>query len=228
MPYVRRTKKFTRKTFKKKSVKKTAVVPYRPRIKMLPKSFPPRMITSMRYCTTVRLDSSPLTSPVASNFYSATSIYDPDASGVGHQPLTHDQFSEIFTHYRVLSARISVTFCSNSISSVGHQVCGILLTPDTSSVIGDFDSIRERRQGVYKVSAGENSTPRLNFTYNARRQYGLEDDLNAPFGANPAEQAFFCVYVTSTNPTIDATTVDCIITIDYKTLMWEPKKLSQS
>lgn len=228
MPYVRRYKKATRKTYKKRVAKKAAITRYRPRLKMLPKSFPPRMITSMRYCTTVRLDASPLTAPVSSNFYSATSIYDPDATGVGHQPMTHDQFQEIYTHYRVLSSRISVTYCSNSISSLGHMVCGILLTPDTSSVIGDFDSIRERRQGIYKVTAGENSTPRLNFTYRSKRQYGSEDDLNAPFGSNPAEQAFFCVYVTSANNTIDATTCDCVVTIDYKVLMWEPKKLAQS
>jgi len=182
----------------------------------------------MRYATTVRLDASTL-NPVSFNFYNASSIFDPDQTGVGHQPMGHDEMAQIYNHYRVLSSSIRATFLSNNISSTGHQVCGILVAPDTTTVVGDFDSIRERRQGKYRITSGETSAATVSAGYNAKRMFpGSVANLNAAFGASPSEAAFFCVYTTSANPVVDASTCDVVITIQYKVLMWERRKLAQS
>lgn len=228
MPYKKNVKKSTRKNPVRRTLRTRYNKSHRGSIARLPRFFPDKMITTMRYATTVRLDASTL-NPVSTNFYSCNSIYDPDHSGVGHQPMGYDQFENLYVHYKVLSSSIRATFLSNNISSTGHQVCGILVTPDSNTVVGDFDSIRERRQGKYKITSGETQAATITHGFNSSRMYpGNVANVNASFGASPTEQAYFCVYTTSANPVVDASTCDIVITITYKCLLWERKKLAQS
>lgn len=59
----------------------------------------------------------------------ANSLYDPDYTGIGHQPLRFDQLAAMFNQYRVRSARIKITFAvgdtSVSASSLGPWRCTI-------------------------------------------------------------------------------------------------------
>jgi len=47
----------------------------------------------------------------------ANSLFDPDYSGAGHQPLRFDQLAAMFNAYRVRSARIKVTFSVGEVGS---------------------------------------------------------------------------------------------------------------
>lgn len=38
------------------------------------------------------------------------SIYDPDQTGTGHQPMYHDQLGDLYNNYRVMGSKIKVTF----------------------------------------------------------------------------------------------------------------------
>lgn len=194
----------------------------------LPKSIPTKMVTTMKYATTVRLDPT-VGAPVAYNFYSCNSIFDPDTSGIGHQPYTHDTFQTMYNHYKVLKSSVRVTFLSNGSSSTGHFVGGIAIVSDTTTPVLDFDQIRERSASKYRIGMANDRALTVSAGFNIKKMYPNNvSNLNAAFGSNPAEQAYFCVWCTSTNETIDISSIDCVVTINYTVLMWELKALAES
>lgn len=222
MPYKKKPMGFRKKLGKKK---------FRPNFKRrssiirLPRALPAKMIVPMRYCTNLRLDAS--TGTPNQYTYSATSIYDPDSTGVGHQLYTHDQFEAIYKQYRVLKSKITVTYISNGTSSTGHQVC-LLWRSDNGGTVGNFDTIRETKSAHYKLMADQSTKVSLTHGYNSKRHYPANyDKLNALFGVSPSEQVFYCVATTGVNPAVEPVSVDCIVTIDYTVLMWDLKVLAQ-
>lgn len=218
------SKRSTKRTYRGKGRR---IVPRRT-IARLPSSFPKKMITKMKYATTVRIDPDNL-APVAVHFFSCNNLYDPDTTGIGHQPYTHDQFAATYNHYRVLKSRIVATFLGNGASSTGHFVGGIMVTPDTTTLVLDYDSIRERNAGRYKVSGANGGKITVSQGYNGRKMYPTNvANLNAAFGASPNEQAYYAVYATACNETLNISSIDVVITIEYTVLMWELKNLGES
>jgi hypothetical protein len=179
----------------------------------------------MRYCTTVRL--TPGIAGSAWNLYNASSIFDPDQTGVGHNPYSYDTYNTIYNHYRVIGSKISVVFCPNGSSSTGNMVCGIAIKDDTT-VETNFDSIREAKGARYRIATGSERTVVTQY-YSPKKMFpaGL-NNLNALFGSNPAESAYFQVFLTSANMGLAPSTTDCVVTIDYRVLVWELKDLGQS
>jgi len=71
--------------------------------------FSQRTRTKLKYAQMINLDASSLT--VAPWHFRANSLYDPDYSGTatGHQPMGFDQYSAIYSHYRVYAMKWKVT-----------------------------------------------------------------------------------------------------------------------
>jgi hypothetical protein len=67
------------------------------------------VMTRLTYCDTKTLDPG---ATYAYHTWRAHSIYDPDYSAVGHQPLYHDQWQALYENYRVLKAVLHVDFIS--------------------------------------------------------------------------------------------------------------------
>jgi len=52
------------------------------------------------------------------NLYNLNSLFDPDRTGVGHQPSGFDQWSAFYNRYRVDRVRVQLDFVNNSSTSV--------------------------------------------------------------------------------------------------------------
>jgi hypothetical protein len=194
----------------------------------LPNAFPQKMVASMRYAETIRLDPAS-GQPVGYNFFRCGSIFDPNYTGVGHQPYGHDTYQSIYTHYRVLSSTLTATYLPNGVSSTGHIVGGVYIQADTTTPVLDFDLVRERAQGNFKICPDQTSTITVKQKYTADKNYPNNvAGLNSQFGGNPTEDAYFCVWTTSANDTLDPSSVDVVITIEFEVLMWELKSLGES
>lgn len=70
----------------------------------------PRLVTTMRYVDTKTLNPS---AGAADHIFRLNSIFDPDSTGVGHQPAYHDQWDGLYANYRVLACKYQVTFISS-------------------------------------------------------------------------------------------------------------------
>lgn len=69
--------------------------------------FPNTIITKLRYCDVVTVSGS--AGAIGSQIYAANGIYDPDITGVGHQPMWRDTYAAIYNNYVVLGSKITVT-----------------------------------------------------------------------------------------------------------------------
>lgn len=182
--------------------------------------FPAQMRVRMRYCTTITL--SPTLGVPDHKMFRANSIFDPDQSGVGHQPYGHDTYAGIYNHYMVESSTIVLTPLENA-----DGVIGVTLTDDTT-VNGDFDTIKEVK-GTAMKAMGANGTPMNVVQYFNRNQTFNPEQPNqqAAFGTNPNEVTFYHVWATAKDQTAsDSFAIQ--VCISYLVSMWELKDLGQS
>lgn len=227
MPYNARKRRAPKKSAKPvRKYNRKYKNPYKRNLVKLPRSFPQKLITKMRYAETIRLD--PTLGLPSSYIFQANSIWDPNTSGTGHQPYGRDEFTQLYNYYRVLKSRISATFIPTVSGSSGTAVCGIAIHPDTTTVTS-FDTIRETKGAHYKVCAGDTNKVTVTNGYNAKKMFaGSMGSLNALMSSNPGEGAYFHVFVTNANSSGDLSAIDIVITIEYTVYLWELKILPQS
>lgn len=192
---------------------------------------PKNKIIKLRYATIVGLNAA--TGAAAGHSFRANSIYDPDNTGIGHQPLGHDQWALFYNHYRVLGAKITINFAS---SGAGHSmVAGCFLDDDASGPTPfDNEGIIEKG-GKYRVmdDAGGPGNRTIVCKYSAKKFHNASnvkdrDDLKAAFGSNPSEMAYFVLWAQALNTAVDPGVVYCNVKIDYIVSLEEAKDLAQS
>ncbi len=184
--------------------------------------FPAQTTAILRYSTTISLVG--LTGVASPYLFRCNSIFDPDFTGIGHQPYGHDTYAAIYRHYNVRSSKITMTPISST-----QGVYGITLTDD-STVQTDFDTVREiktTKMGTMSTNAAYNSVTNY---YNQNQVYakGSNFDSSAQFGNNPGEQQFFHCWSEGNKPNSDPGDQRFLITISYYVNMWELQDLGQS
>lgn len=193
-------------------------------------AFANRQIVTLRYAERL----SGMTGGVGTGdaqVYRANSIFDPDFTGVGHQPMGTDQYQAIYHHYRVRAARISVQFSQNDGSTV-PITCWVALS-STSTVTGNARTAIEGGYAAWKTIGtfgNEVDKPLVNI-YNAKKFFGptaIDADHKASFSANPQEDVFFHVAYQPTLATDTGVGVTGMVVIEYDCELTEPVNLSPS
>lgn len=190
--------------------------------------FPKTLKMKHRYVETIRLVSS--SGVPAFQRFRANGIYDPNQTGVGHQPMYYDQCALLYNHWKVIGSKISVKFVPTLSTTVPQHV-GILADDDTnnSSIVTTLQEQTDTRKSAIAWAPGKPTT--LTNKFSARKIYGpgiggntrLEGDTTA----DPTEQFYFTIF----NAPLDNATgvgVDCIVTIDYIVLWTEQKDIDGS
>jgi hypothetical protein len=189
---------------------------------------PSKMVKKFRYATTIRLDAALAGS--AYHLFRANGTYDPDMTGIGHQPLGYDEIAALYNQAMVLKSKITCDFLPNGSSSTGHAVVGIDIVPTTGQVVTNFDSIREQRRAHYSVAPSNVLKTRVTHGYNKNVAYpAAKDDLTfAVADGNPGEEAYYLVFQTGTNNSLNPDNVDVVVTIDYTVMLFDPIPFGQS
>lgn len=184
--------------------------------------FPAKITAIMRYSQTLVLD--PAAGLTASNLFRANSIYDPDFTGTGHQPYGHDTYAQIYNHYNVRSAIITVTPTSTQAGIVG---CALT---DDSTVQGDYDVVRELKGTKIAVMAVNSPAPTVKNYYNVNQNFDIpyQKATSASFGQSPSEGMVFHVFVEGPSEGANMGSVSLLVNITYTVDMWELKDLGLS
>lgn len=103
--------------------------------------------------------------------FAGNSLYDPDITGVGHQPLGYDQWTPLYNKYTVFGSKIEVNFCNvdavtTNAPNAQNVMVGLLPTPSAVSIsniaaAGDIMGMSEFPYGKYKVGNIVDAAPRL-------------------------------------------------------------------
>lgn len=152
---------------------------------------PQRYICKMKYSETF---SAPLLAPyVALNL---NSIFDPNRTGGGHQPYSHDTMQTLYNRYRV----ISCSYVVRGYSGVDAIRFGVLpanevVTPLTMSELVENPRCRFKHafpNGQQGVVRGKTYIPSL--VGRTKAQYMADDRYQAQMGASPNELAVLNVF----------------------------------
>ncbi len=140
--------------------------------------FPERLLTKLRYAQALNIGNT----VGALNFQSFrwNSIFDPDYTNAGHQPLYRDTYAAIYDHYAVVRARAKITFNNNNTA-----------TPYVVGVVTDDDS-----------------TPSSTYTTLIEQSTGMSASLNAVYGSTSSKtfvMTWDCAKVLNINPFTDET-----------------------
>lgn len=183
--------------------------------------FPAQAKALMRYSQVISLN--PVTGIPAPYLFRCNSIFDPDYTGLGHQPYGHDTYATIYNHYSVPKATITMTPASST-----NAIYGISLVDDPS-VNSDFDTVRETK-GTKMAICNQSKAASVVQVYSDKQNFSktVSQPTSALFGNNPSEVMYFHCWSEGTSSTATANNLDFLVTITYEVNMWELKDLGQS
>lgn len=202
--------------------------------------FPNKKLVRLRYTETVQIN--PGIGSIASYYFCANGMYDPNVTGTGHQPLCFDQWGTIYDHYYVLGSKIRATFINGSAGELSPGAFGIILDDNATFTYGTTDEVLESKQGAGAVIlAGATTNGRTRSatkTFSHRKFFGSkhligQEQYKGNFGvagtggANPSEKANFGVWCGAISGN-DPDSMGFIVTVEYIALCTEPKFISQS
>ncbi len=199
----------------------------------VPLNAPFKRVRHMLYHTSASLTGT--TGVVDSHVYQANGAYDPDVTGVGHQPMYFDNLMACYEHFVVQSATISVRF--HNWSTTVPATCGVYISPD-STPLSDNDRIIENGQvktQVLGVSSNSHVIKTLNLSCDILREmdklnvHDMIDDekMTGSAAANPVEGTYFIVYIQSWDLASTSSAI-ADITISMDVTFFEPRKVALS
>nr|WPR18644.1 MAG: capsid protein [Owegonang virus 10] len=186
--------------------------------------FPKSLTTKLRYCQALQLTST--SGAVNYNTFRANSIFDPDQTGTGHQPLYHDQFYPVYNNYRVLGSMIKVTFTPLADASDatrgsynGPWYVGINGTNATSSYSATPETRWEANDSAFAVlnaRTGTDGVITLSEQYSPETTLGrpsTDDVVSSVANANPSQQWYWQAWVADESG--GTSTVVLFVEIEY-------------
>lgn len=191
--------------------------------------FPKSKLVKLRYNQTVSVN--PSIGLAQAYSFRANSIFDPDQTGSGHQPMGHDLWANVYNHYCVVGARMRCTFTPVN-SGSGIAAFGIRLDDDGASSSTLVTDYIESGQSVYRIQPDNYTITKLQSLskgFSAKKWFGIKNisdnisRIGALFGTNPSEQASFILWVGPVDESADLGAWQLTVTIEYSVLLTEPK-----
>lgn len=193
---------------------------------------PTKFATKMRYNQSVVLSPTAASTP-ALHVFRANSLYDPDYTGIGHQPRGFDQLMALYDHFVVVGAKITVTFIGQN-NNNSNFICGISLAAD-NPILGSRNDYMEYPNTSHAIvtntaaTTGKRTISKVFSNKFLGRSKPLSDSqLKGSAAGNPEELAYFHVWAAKNDGAVADPTVECEIVIDYLAVLIEPKNPSQS
>lgn len=189
--------------------------------------FPAQLITKMKYSQTFTISSA----LGAKQEFNLNSVWDPDRTGIGHQPYGFDTLSTVYNRYKVMSCSYSI----NAYPSEGTAPIRVCALPANDAITNTTlsDACEDPRAkwmiqvpgAPAKALKGRVYLP--NIMGRTLRQYdGDETRFAALAGASPTELAILNIYAQGLNDT--GTSVLGTITMTYTVKWLDPIILAQS
>jgi hypothetical protein len=183
--------------------------------------FPNRLIARLRYSDNKIITS---TSGVPSvSVFRWNSLFDPDATGVGHQPLYYDTYGAVYDHYAVISAKATIMFINPDTTL--SCIVGCVTDDDTSSATA-ITILMEQSSSKHVLLtplSGSRSSTTFNMNWSCMEFLGIDpytsQSYKTAIGSNPSEESDLMAFCATTTAANISVTVN--ITVEYEVLLSE-------
>lgn len=193
--------------------------------------FPSKLETTLKYHTQAFIGV-PIAGAPGYYVFSCNGLFDPDVTGVGHQPMYFDQLMAVYNHYTVTSSKIKVSLAANANPAI--LTFGILVDDDANPNATTISTFCERPGARYVTGSADGSTgyaPAVSHSWNARNIFTGDPlsklELQGTETANPIETSNFVIFA---NNITGAAISQCYfnVTLEYTAVFREPKSMSPS
>lgn len=221
-----RKRKASRST--KRSTKKARVL----RVVSAAPSFPsaqsnpmaPHMKVKMNY---VQVKNISIAGPRGLILFRCASIFDPDFSGTGHQPLGHDQWATFYQRYRVYGMSYEIRATNDDAVNSVAFFTAISETSSPGTGLEEHESAQFRVMGAgqqeEKVIKGYVDLAKFEGDPGAK----YDKDYSANFGSNPTREIFLAVGGLNTFSASDVS-LQMLVKLTYYVNLYDRVDLSQS
>lgn len=200
---------------------------YRPvTVNMGKQAFPKQLRSTLRYADTFNLVST--TGAYAQYLFSANGLYDPNVSGVGHQPRAFDQLMAIYNHYTVVASRITVTL----MPVLDQTIVAVLFKDDdaTTNVTNCIYAIERKGCSYISGNTSDLDTNIMRNMWTAKSVFAGDplsrDEMQGNVGANPTEVTNYVIAQENLN--LETVSNRYLVTIDYDVVFYELKSFDPS
>lgn len=214
---------------KKKQVKRKRK--WKPRIGM-----PPTLRKRLKYCELIHID--PGAGLLNNYVFSANSIFDPNVTGTGHQPLYTDEiYSAGYEHATVTASTIKVTYLNPNTTAQIPGVFSIILDSNPALQYLSQPEVIEHGQKTsrWQLTGGiaGNAKKVAKLSFNARKYFGKKfivgaSEYKSSISANPGEQAYYQIAFGSADLINDPSNSPFLVEIIYDVTFSEKAYVIQS
>lgn len=207
---------------------------WKPRKTGMPKQMPigNTYTFKTRYYDLISIDPSSYQTPTAYVF-SLTSLYDPDVTGTGHQPIGFDQLMPLYSRYTVVGAKATVTWNN---SSGTQSMCCVAKIQGSTAASGSASQLIENGGCDYVTCSTSDSgrSSRTTVTKFSSNQFFGRDvrddrDFQGTETTSPVDNAYLVLMVQPQDFAVaNPDPVDCTVLIEYTAILTEPKLLARS
>lgn len=182
--------------------------------------------TSLKYQEAVTLTPTAGTEIIGVHVFSANGLYDPNITGVGHQPRGFDQLMALYDHCVCIGSSIVVDF--PAASGATAPAMGMVAVRDFTTVGTLFQDYMELGDCKYMSISGPGGyMTRLVMNVNPNAYLGRSKPLGDPNlknsnAANPSEQCYWHVAYGRASGT-DVNAIRANIVITYTVVFIEPR-----
>jgi len=198
-------------------------------------------VVKLRYATQINLASAS-SSTVRLHTFSGNNLYDPDVSGIGHQPLGHDQMAALYEYYRVRGSKIRCKVLNyRGASGEASSILALAAVQQLWTTSDEMSAIVEEGDVVYKMltsgGGSEGLTPNTFEMYRPTKQFlpWMMDDFEMWVATGDAPSAstawYWQILVQNSLSNVSPTTppnYDIMVEIEYFVEYAIPKVLPQS
>lgn len=216
-------RKYVRKPKKKAYTKrKTGVKRYTSKVPRSLGPIAPRSVVSMRYNT--QWQQSAINPDYVFNL---NSTYDPDRSGVGHQPYGRDTYNTLYNRYRVFAVSGILKTAAITPANVSIVATNSAVTMTNSSLVNEMPFSQSRSVSTNQVSSIKFKYYLPKITGVSSTTYKSDDSYQALSSADPTE--LICLHILGTD-LLGAGTNQLYhdLTINYHVEWYDPIPLGQS
>lgn len=184
---------------------------------------PARFITKMKYSEFINTDT------FGDYAYNLNSIFDPNRTGVGHQPYAFDTLATLYNRYRVIACGYRLQVAGDAPSAICMTAIPTneLFAPSTLSEVRENPRAKYIQQNVGAASvtlSNKCSIPSL--VGRTKSQYMADDRYQSLVTGSPSELAILNIKTTNTADVAFPTKVQVLL--EFTVEFFDIKQLGQS
>jgi len=189
---------------------------------------------AQRYITKLKYAESTLVTSIAgaaTYVFNLNSIFDPNRTGIGHQPYGHDSLELLYNRYRVTSC----SFAISAIDTNGKYIQVAAIPSNELLSVSSISQVVENPRARYITQAPNAALKTLKGTVSipslvgrTKSQYMADDRYQATFGNSPSELALLTFVAQTLSGANDNMSIAFNITLVYNVEVFDVKNLPQS